>query len=67
MYPATVRVRGVVVVIVRVAAGLRDKVKVIVGGGVVTDKVKEYTGADAATTDAVEGIKICQQFVEGAS
>lgn len=48
------------------AAGLRDKVKIIVGGGVITDKVKEYSGADAATTDAVEGIKICQQFAEGA-
>ena len=46
------------------AAGLRDKIKVIIGGGVVTKKVKEFTGADAFTTDAIEGVQICRQFAE---
>jgi methylmalonyl-CoA mutase cobalamin-binding domain/chain len=48
------------------AAGLRDKVKVIVGGGVVTELVKRHAGADAFTTDAIEGVEICKQFARGA-
>ncbi len=43
--------------------GLRDKIKVIVGGGVTTKKVLQYVGADAQTIDAVEGIKMCRKFV----
>lgn len=42
---------------------LRDKIKVIVGGGVTTKKVLEHVGADAQTIDAVEGIEICRGFV----
>ena len=29
------------------AAGLRDKVKIMIGGGQIDDQVKEYTGADS--------------------
>jgi methanogenic corrinoid protein MtbC1 len=36
---------------------------VIVGGGVTTKKVLQYVGADAQTIDAVEGIKMCREFV----
>jgi 5-methyltetrahydrofolate--homocysteine methyltransferase len=43
--------------------GLRDKIKVIVGGGVTTKKVLEHVGADAQTIDAVEGIHMCRGFV----
>ena len=42
---------------------LRYKIKVIVGGGVTTNKVLQYVGADAQTIDAVEGIKMCREFV----
>ena len=49
------------------AAGLRDKVKVIVGGGVVTEQVQRHTGADAFTTDGLEGIDICKRFAAEAS
>jgi methanogenic corrinoid protein MtbC1 len=42
---------------------LRDKIKVIVGGGVTTRKVLEHVGADAQTIDAVEGIEMCREFV----
>ncbi|MCP4665259.1 MAG: hypothetical protein GY849_02745 [Deltaproteobacteria bacterium] len=42
---------------------LRDKIRVIVGGGVTTKKVMEYVDADAQTIDAVEGIEICKGFV----
>ena len=46
-------------------AGLRDKVKIIVGGGVVTELVKRHTGADAFTNDGLEGVEMCKQFVQG--
>lgn len=45
-----------------VAAGLRDKVKIIIGGGVVTESVLAYTGADAFTRDAMEGVAMCKAF-----
>jgi len=44
------------------AAGLRDKVKILVGGGVVTEGVLKFTGADAFTRDALEGVEICKRF-----
>ena len=37
-------------------AGLRDKVKVIIGGTICTEVVREFTGADAFATDAVTGV-----------
>lgn len=43
-------------------AGLRDKVKVIIGGGVVTELVKRHTGADAFTDDAMEGMEIIKKW-----
>jgi len=44
-------------------AGLRDNVKVIIGGNPVTEEVNNHVGADAFTTNAAEGIKICQGWV----
>lgn len=44
-------------------AGLRDRVKVIIGGGVVTELVQRHTGADAFTDDGMEGVEICRRFV----
>ena len=49
------------------AAGLRGSVKVIVGGGIVTEMVQKYVGADAFTDDAPEGIEICRRFALGCS
>ncbi|MCZ7568656.1 MAG: corrinoid protein [Ardenticatenaceae bacterium] len=46
------------------AAGLRPDVKVIIGGGPVTEKVREYTGADAWTLDAQGAISLCDQWLE---
>ena len=48
------------------AAGLRNKVKVIIGGGIVTERVGKYVGADAFTDDASEGVEICRGFIKGA-
>ena len=45
------------------ARGLRDSLKVIVGGGVTNDKVREYVGADAQVNDAVKGLDLCRAFV----
>jgi 5-methyltetrahydrofolate--homocysteine methyltransferase len=45
------------------AAGLRNRVKIIVGGGIVTELVKRHTGADAFTDDCIEGVEICKRFV----
>lgn len=45
-------------------AGLRDKVKIVVGGGIVTEIVKRHTGADAFTDDGLEGLEICKRFAQ---
>jgi 5-methyltetrahydrofolate--homocysteine methyltransferase len=44
------------------AAGLRDKVKVMIGGGPVDEGVKIYTGADAWGKDAVAAVKIAKAW-----
>ncbi len=44
-------------------AGLRDRVKVIIGGGPVNDKVAEYSGADAYGTDAAQAVKLAARFL----
>ncbi|AOY74765.1 cobalamin B12-binding domain-containing protein [Clostridium formicaceticum] len=43
--------------------GLRDDVKIIIGGNPVTKEACEHVGADAFTTNAAEGVKICQDWV----
>lgn len=47
-------------------AGLRGKVKIIVGGGIMTEQVGEYVGADACTNDASEGVEMCKKFAREA-
>lgn len=44
-------------------AGLRDKVKVIVGGAAVNEEVAKKYGVDAWGKTAVDGLKICKQWV----
>ncbi len=44
-------------------AELRDGVKVIVGGAPITQEYAEEIGADAAAQDAVEGVRICSEWV----
>jgi len=46
-------------------AGLRDKVKIIIGGSQVDEKVCEYTGADAYTKDAMEGVLMAKTWLGG--
>lgn len=45
-------------------ASLRENIKIIIGGNPVTEEACEYIGADAFTTNAAEGVKICQKWVE---
>jgi len=45
-------------------AGLRDQIKIMVGGGTVDETVKEYTGADAYGADAVAAVKLSKGWVE---
>jgi methanogenic corrinoid protein MtbC1 len=44
------------------ASGLRDKVKVMIGGGQITEEVREYTGADAYGKDAVAGVTLAKKW-----
>ena len=44
-------------------AGVRNKVKIIIGGGATGDEARRYVGADAQTLDAASGIHICKEFV----
>jgi 5-methyltetrahydrofolate--homocysteine methyltransferase len=44
-------------------SGMRNTVKVIIGGGQMDDQVCKYVGADAFVTDAVAGINICKGWV----
>jgi methanogenic corrinoid protein MtbC1 len=45
------------------AAGLRDGVKIMIGGGQVNDKIQEYAGADAYGKDAVTGVSLAKKWV----
>ena len=44
-------------------AGLRDKVKIMIGGGQINDTIKEYTGADAYGRDAMAAVTLSKQYV----
>jgi len=45
-------------------AGLRDKLKILVGGGITTSLVKDYIGADFQTIDAMEGVQYCLKTIK---
>lgn len=40
-------------------------IPVIIGGGTVNEEVCRYVGADFWTTDALEGVRICQRLTQG--
>jgi methanogenic corrinoid protein MtbC1 len=46
------------------SAGLRDKVKVIVGGAPVTEEFAREIGADAYGRDAVDAVQKCIRLLE---
>jgi 5-methyltetrahydrofolate--homocysteine methyltransferase len=46
-------------------AGLRDKVKIMIGGGTVDESLVEYTGADAFGESAVDAVKMSKKWIRG--
>ena len=47
------------------AAGLRDKVKIMIGGGQIDEEVRVFTGADAYGKDAMEAVKLAKGWIGG--
>jgi len=45
-----------------VSAGIRDKVKIIIGGAPVNEQVREFTGADFYAKDAIAGVRLCKKI-----
>lgn len=43
--------------------GLRDEIKIIIGGGTVDDNVKNYVGADAYCPDPFYAIKLAKKWI----
>jgi methanogenic corrinoid protein MtbC1 len=46
-------------------AGLRDKVKIMIGGGQMDDEVRKYVRADAYGKNAVAAVNLCRQWIGG--
>jgi methanogenic corrinoid protein MtbC1 len=44
-------------------AGLRDKVKIMIGGGQISEEIRTYTGADAYGKDAMAGVSLAKEWV----
>ncbi len=43
-------------------AGVRDNVKIMIGGGQMNDEIRKYTGADAYGADAMAGVALAKQW-----
>lgn len=48
------------------SAGMRDKFKIMIGGGQIDETVRTYTGADAFGVNAVEAVNLCRQWLKAA-
>src|ERR1017187_5232333 len=44
-------------------AGLRDKLKIMIGGGQVDETVLNYPGADAFGTNAIDAVSLCKNWM----
>ena len=47
------------------AAGLRDKVKIMIGGGQISEEIRKYAGADAYGPDAMAGVSLAKEWAGG--
>jgi methanogenic corrinoid protein MtbC1 len=45
------------------AAGLRNEMKIMIGGGQVDEAVRTYTGADAYGSNAVAAVALCREWI----
>jgi methanogenic corrinoid protein MtbC1 len=46
------------------AAGLRDEVKIMVGGGQINEQIRQYTGADAYGKDAMAAVALAKGWAK---
>jgi trimethylamine corrinoid protein len=46
------------------AAGLRDKLKIMIGGGQIDEQVKKFTGADEWGKDAMDAVKLAKSWIK---
>ncbi len=46
-------------------AGLRDKVKIMIGGGQIDEQVRSFAGADAYGKDAMEAVQLAKNRIGG--
>ena len=46
-------------------AGQREGLKIMIGGGQMSEKVREYIGADALGKDAMEGVNLAKKWTGG--
>lgn len=44
-------------------AGLRDKVKIMIGGGQISEEIRKHAGADAYGEDAMAGVSLAKKWV----
>lgn len=49
-----------------VEAGIRDTVRIMIGGGTVDEQIREFAGADAYGTDAMSAVTLAKQWVGAA-
>lgn len=47
------------------AAGLRDDIKIMIGGGQIDDEIKKYAGADAYGSDAMAAVSLSKNWIGG--
>jgi 5-methyltetrahydrofolate--homocysteine methyltransferase len=45
------------------SAGLRDNVKIMIGGGQIDDEIKKYAGADAYGRDAMTAVALAKEWI----
>ena len=45
--------------------GVLATVQACIGGGMVNEQVRRYVGADHWSGDALSGVRLCQQIIEG--
>ena len=47
------------------AEGLRDNIKIMIGGGQMDDEVRKYVHADAYGKDAIAAVNLCRTWIGG--
>jgi len=44
-------------------AGLRERVKIMIGGGMINEEIRQYTGADAYGDNALAGVALSKKWL----